>query len=158
MGKLLGSQLHLFLVDAASVETMATAMLWIHIPAPARAALPMGQPAYPAPRLISPEIHVTPAGQSAVSSPTPPLPVGECKLGFRGHRPVFVRHLRISAVHILNGFDPQWTPGAFGAISFSLCRWAGQCWDMDGTLRPGLTVRMLGLDQASSVGLFAEQE
>ena len=107
---------------------------------------------YPAPRLISPETHVTSAGQSAVSSPIPPLPVGECELGFRGHRFVFVRHLRISAVHIQSGFDHQWTPGAF-SVSFSLCRWAGQCRGMS-----GLTVRMLGLDQASSPGSFAEQE
>lgn len=113
MGKLLGSQLHCFLVDAALMETMATAMRWIHIPVPAGAALLVG---WPAPRPISPETQVTSAGQSAVPFPRPPLPVGECKLGFRGHWSFFVRHLRISAVHIQNGSDHQWAPGAFGVL------------------------------------------
>lgn len=72
MGKLLGSQLHLFLVDAASVETMATAMRWIHIPAPARAALPMGRPAYPTPRLISPDTRDSSGPISCVLPDTTP--------------------------------------------------------------------------------------
>lgn len=79
---------------------------------------------YPAPRPISPETQVTSAGQSAVPSPRPPLPIGECKLGCRGHWSFFVRHLRISAVHIHNGSDHQWAPGAFGVLQSVQAGWA----------------------------------
>ena len=110
---------------------------------------------YPAPRLISPETQVTSAGQSAVPFPRPPLPVGECKLGFRGHWSLSGTSgfLLFTSRMVLITSGPQEL-----LVSFSLCRRAGQCWGMDGTLRPGCTVRTLGLDQASSPGSFAELE
>lgn len=123
MGKLLGSQLHLFLAGRSFGGNDANCHAVDPYPSPCKGCSPMGRPAYLAPKAgLVPEDTRDSSRPISCVLPDTTLPVGECKLGFRGHRPVFVRHLRISAVHILNGFDPQWTPGAFGAISFSLCR------------------------------------